>query len=42
MGSDDSLDLVEWVMAIEEALITPHLAPGQRDELMRELEARIA
>jgi hypothetical protein len=40
--SGDSLDLVERVMAIEEALINPDLAPGQRERLMREIEALIA
>jgi hypothetical protein len=42
MGSDDNLDLVECVMAIEEALIDRHSASGQRDELIHELKARIA
>jgi hypothetical protein len=37
----DSLDLVELVMAIEEALSDPHLTPGQRERLMREIESRI-
>ena len=40
--AEDSLDLVERVMAIEEALINPHLAPGERELLIREIEARIA
>ncbi len=37
-----SLDLVEWVMAIEEALIDRHLGPGQRKRLIREIDAFIA
>lgn len=39
--ADDSLDLVECVMAIEEALINRHLAPSQRERLIREVEAFI-
>jgi hypothetical protein len=39
---EDSLDLIERVMAIEEVLFDPHLTPGQRDRLIREIEARIA
>ena len=39
--SDDSLDLVECVMAIEEALINRPLAPGRRERLIRELNAFI-
>jgi hypothetical protein len=40
--AEDSLDLVERVMAIEEALINPRVAPGQRERLLREIEARMA
>jgi hypothetical protein len=40
--AEDSLDLFERVMAIEEALSNPRLTPGQRERLMREIEARIA
>ena len=40
--AEDSLDLVERVMAIEEALSNPRLTPGQRERLIREIEARIA
>jgi hypothetical protein len=41
--AEDSLDIVERVMAIEEALIDPclPLAPNQRERLIREIEARI-
>jgi hypothetical protein len=39
--AEDSLDFVERVMAIEEALIDPRLAPDQRERLIREIEARI-
>jgi hypothetical protein len=35
----DSLDLVELVMAIEEALINPHLPLRQRERLIRERDA---
>jgi len=39
--ADDSLDLVERVMAVEEAL--SHLPPGEsRDRLILEIEERIA
>src|SRR6266404_37708 len=38
---EDSLDLVERVMAIEE-LINQDLTPGQRERLIREIEAQIA
>jgi hypothetical protein len=43
---DDSLDLVERVMAMEEALISriqadPRLTPEQREWLIREIEERI-
>jgi hypothetical protein len=38
--AEDSLDLVELVMAIEE-LINPHGSPGQRERLSREIEALI-
>lgn len=39
----DSLDIVELVMAIEEALAHRGVAlsPGERDQLAREIEARI-
>jgi hypothetical protein len=38
----DSLDIVEHVMAIEEAIATDlHLTPNERERLMREIEARI-
>ena len=38
----DSLDVVELVMAIEEAIATDiHLTPNERERLMREIEARI-
>jgi hypothetical protein len=39
--AEDSLDLVELVMAIEE-LISPHVSPGQRERLIGEIKARIA
>ncbi len=38
---EDSLDRVERIMAIEEALNDPDLAPEQREQLMREIKARI-
>jgi hypothetical protein len=40
---EDSLDIVELVMAIEEAFSNqyPHLAPGDRERLIREILARI-
>ena len=42
---EDSLDRVERLMAIEEALIDqvradPFLAPSERERLIREIEAR--
>jgi len=40
--ADDSLDLAECVMAIEEALMNRRFAPGQRERLIRELEAFFA
>jgi hypothetical protein len=42
--AEDSLDRVELVMAIEEAFDThlTHLAPAQRERLIREIVARIA
>lgn len=40
LPADDSLDLVELEMAIEEAL--PHLTPEQRQRLAREMAARWA
>jgi hypothetical protein len=44
MPTGDSLDRVELMMAVEEALdleADPRLTPGQREELLREIEARI-
>jgi hypothetical protein len=38
---DDSLDRIELLMAIEEALDLSHLTPAQREQLMLEIEARI-
>jgi hypothetical protein len=35
---EDSLDIIERVMAIEGLLIRTDLAPGQRERLMREIE----
>ena len=45
--AEDSLDLVERVMAIEAALtfditFDTSLTPGQREQLIREIEARTA
>jgi hypothetical protein len=40
--AEDSLDLVERVMAMGEALLNPNLAPSQRDRLIREIKERIA
>jgi hypothetical protein len=40
--AEDSLDLVERIMTIEEALLDSCLAPDQRERLIREIEARIA
>jgi hypothetical protein len=37
--ADDSLDLVECVMAIEEALMNRHFTPGQRERLIGEIES---
>ncbi len=43
MAAPDSLEVVELVMAIEEALdADTGLAPDQRERLIHELEARIA
>jgi hypothetical protein len=39
--AEDSLDLVERVMAIEQAIADLRLAPGRRERLIREIEARI-
>ena len=39
-SAEDSLDLVELVMAIE-VLISPHVSPGQRERLSREIESLI-
>jgi hypothetical protein len=39
----DSLDIVELVMAIEEALpLEPGVSPAQREETIREIAKRIA
>jgi hypothetical protein len=40
-AADDSLDAVELVMAIEEAICDLDLAPDARERLIREIEARI-
>jgi hypothetical protein len=45
-GAEDSLERLERLMAIEETLISKVqadtlLTPGQRDRLIREIEARI-
>jgi hypothetical protein len=39
--AEDSLDLVERVMAIEEVLDNPRISPGQRERFIREIEARM-
>jgi hypothetical protein len=40
-GSADSLDIVEHMMALEEALDLSRLSPGQRERLLHEIESRI-
>jgi hypothetical protein len=40
--AEDSVDLVELVMAIEEALIDRHLPPDERERLALEIAARMA
>jgi hypothetical protein len=40
-AAEDSLDRVERIMAIEQALSDADLAPDQREQLIREIEARI-
>ena len=40
-AAEDSLDRIERIMAIEQALSDADLAPDQREQLLREIEARI-